>query len=249
MKSTNFSPRSSRGARSSRQSSESTNPTLYSPLETRNTHKQQGLNAYTTAYVMPNVDARYTTPYTAFNNEGVNSLTGTFANYDPFGQHTVGYQGQMPEHQHAQAQSDGLSLQTGPFSTDIDPSSPDFVSRYVLIEADNPHIIAEIETELKKVSPPLLFTRVAACARRNHYFCLPSVLALMFALACRIFELLYGSFDTSITQPCSMFQHAHIMSRIFLVLKIAVLSSMICHRISCFTSLTLLRSTTSSKRV
>ena len=158
MRSNNFSPHSSHGGRSSRHSSESTNPTLYSPVETRNNQKHHGSNAYTGAYVMQHSDARYNTSHTPFNNDSVNALTGTFANYDPFGQHTFATQGQASGLQHVRAQSNRLLPAAGVFSTDIDPSSPDYLSRYILVEADSQAAITVVEAKLKKVGSPLYST-------------------------------------------------------------------------------------------
>lgn len=113
------------------------------------------------AYVMQHADARYKTPYTPFNNDGANALTGTFANYDPFGQLTFATQGQASRPQHVQAQSNRLPLAAGVFSTDIDPSSPDYLSRYILVEADSQAAIAVVEAKLKKVGSSHLFHPIA----------------------------------------------------------------------------------------
>ena len=186
MQSNNISPHSSRGGRSSHHSSESTNPTLYSPLETRNNQKHHSSNAYMDAYVMQHADARYKTPYTSFNNDGANALTGAFANYDPFGQLTFATQGQASRPQHVQAKINRLPLAAGVFSTDIDPSSPDYLSRYILVEADSQAAIAVVEAKLKKVGSSLLFHPIAFYERRNHLLFIPQsrLSSLSLGLSC-----------------------------------------------------------------
>jgi len=186
MQSNNFSPHSSHGGRSSHHSSGSTNPTLYSPLETRNNQKHHGSNAYMGAYVMQHADARYKTPYTPFNNDGANALTGAFANYEPFSQLTFATQGQASGPQHVQAQSNRLPLAVGVFSTDIDPSSPDYLSRYILVEADSQAAIAVVEAKLKKVGLSLLFHPIAFYECRNHLLFFPQsrLSSLSLGLSC-----------------------------------------------------------------
>ena len=107
---------------------------------------------------MQHSNARYNTSHTPFNNDSANALTGTFANYDPFGQHTFATQRQASGLQHVRAQSNGLLLAAGVFSTDIDPSSPDYLSRYILVEADSQAAITVVEAKLKKVGSPLYST-------------------------------------------------------------------------------------------
>jgi hypothetical protein len=203
MQSNNFSPHSSHGGRSSHHSSESTNPTLYSPLETRNNRKHHGSNDYTGAYVMQHADACYNTPYTPFNNDGANALIGTFANYDPFGQLTFATQGQASKPQHVQAQSNGLPLAAGVFSTDIDPSSLDYLSRYILVEADSQAALAVVEAKLKKVGSSLLLHPIAFYERRNYlqFFPQSRLSSLSDGLSCSGATLwLLQHFNMSITQ-------------------------------------------------
>lgn len=241
MQSNNFSPHSSHGGRSSHHSSESTNPTLYSPLETRNNQKHHGSNVYTSVYAMQHADARYNTPYTSFNNDGANALIGTFANYDPFGQLTFATQGQSGP-QHVKAQSNGLPLAAGVFSTDIDPSSLDYLSRYILVEADSQAAIAVVEAKLKKVGSALLFHPIAFYEHRNHLLFFPQsrLSSLSYGLSCSGATLwLLQHFNMSVTQSFVNFQCVPILLCIFIAFEIAIPSSTTSHRIPCFTSLTL----------